>query len=58
VDDTAPAPPPELAALFDELKRATTPLDRQRAWDAIVAYQRRAEVRAQPRGAEDPSSSV
>ena len=58
MDDTAPAPSPELAALFDDLKRATTSLERQRAWDAIVAYQRHLEVRAQPRGAEDPSSSV
>jgi len=58
VDDETPAPPPELAALFEELKRATTPLERQRAWDAIVAYQRRVEVRAQPRGGADPASSV
>ncbi len=58
MDDAAPPPPPELAKLFEALKRATTPQERQRAWDAIVAYQRQVEVRAQPRGALDPSASV
>ncbi|HLI27988.1 MAG TPA: hypothetical protein VKZ60_13005 [Chloroflexota bacterium] len=41
-------PEPELQALLDALERATDPQERQRAWDALVAYQRAHEVRAQP----------
>ena len=54
MDDATPAPPPELAMLFERLKRATDPLERQRVWDAIVAYQRGHEVRAQPQSTETP----
>jgi hypothetical protein len=44
--------PAELRALQEALDRATTPEERQRAWDALVAYQRQREVRAQPENAE------
>ncbi|MBX5491988.1 MAG: hypothetical protein IRZ14_12620 [Chloroflexi bacterium] len=42
------APSAELQALLEALDRATTPEERQRAWNALVAYQRAREVRAQP----------
>jgi hypothetical protein len=47
-----PDPPPALKALLEALDRATDPEARQRAWNALVEYQRQQEVRAQPR--EDP----
>jgi hypothetical protein len=58
MDEPTRPPPRDLAALLENLKRAVTPEERQRAWDALVAFQREAEVRAQPRGAEDPSASI
>ncbi len=58
MDEPIRPPPRDLSALLDNLKRAVTPEERQRAWDALVAFQRDAEVRAQPRGAEDSSASV
>ena len=47
-------PPPELQALLEALDRAEGAEARQRAWDALVAYQRQHEVRAQPKNAELP----
>jgi hypothetical protein len=41
-------PEPELQALLDALERATDPQERQRAWNALVAYQRAREPRARP----------
>ena len=58
MDESIRPPPRDVSALLDDLKRAVTPEERQRAWDALVAFQREAEVRAQPRGAEDPSASI
>ena len=54
MDDAAPPPPPELAELLAAMDRATGPEERQRAWDALVAYQRRVGVRAQPRETDTP----
>ena len=48
-----PTSPPELKALMEALDRATDPIERQRAWDALVNYQREHGTRAQPRGAEE-----
>ena len=52
--DDAPAPPPELAMLMERLRRAETAAERQAAYDAIVAYQRRTGVRANPSDPEPP----
>lgn len=50
---TSDSPPtPELRALLEALDRARDPTERQQAWNALVAYQRAHEPRAQPREAE------
>jgi hypothetical protein len=41
-------PSPELKALLEAVERAEEPEARQRAWDALVEYQRQHELRAQP----------
>ena len=46
--EATPPPPPELRALLEALDRAEGAEARQRAWDALVEYQRQHEVRAQP----------
>jgi hypothetical protein len=46
--DTPKPLPPELRALLEALDRAETAEERQRAWDALVQYQRQREIRAQP----------
>ena len=58
MDEPIRPPSRDVSVLLENLKRAVTPEERQRAWDALVAFQRDAEVRAQPRGAEDPSASI
>ncbi len=52
MDDNRESMPPELAALMEQLERAQDPLERQQAWDALVAYQRRTGLRAQPRDSD------
>ena len=54
MQDASPPPPPELAMLMERLKRATDPQERQRAWDALVSYQRQHGVRAQPQDSAPP----
>jgi hypothetical protein len=52
-DEEQPRSPME-ALLYERLQRATTPEERQAAWDDLVAYQRRSGVRAQPKDIQPP----
>ena len=45
--------PPELQMLMDALDRAEGPEARQRAWNALIEYQRQHGVRATPRQGAD-----
>jgi hypothetical protein len=53
MQDTERPVPPELQMLMDALDRAEGPEARQRAWNALVEFQRQRGVRATPREAPD-----
>ena len=53
MENTSP-PSPQLKALLDAVNRAEGAEARQRAWNALVEYQRQHEVRAQPSETQPP----